>query len=50
MVLVVLVLAALASIPAACQQPQILSTISCPVYVPPETPRPEWPKQCGGQR
>jgi len=43
-------LAALAMLPAACTQPTILSTISCPVYQPPETPMPEWPKECGGTR
>jgi|GEM_PF-5543864 hypothetical protein len=43
-------LAALAILPAACSPETILSTISCPVYQPPQTPMPEWPKQCGGTR
>lgn len=43
-------IAALAMLPAACSQPTILRTISCPVYVPPQTPMPEWPKECGGTR
>ena len=50
MLLVVVVLAALAMVPLACQQTQILSTLSCPVYVAPESPQPNWPKQCGGTR
>jgi hypothetical protein len=40
----------LAMLPAACDQPRVLSTVSCPVYQPPQTPQPEWPKQCGGTR
>jgi hypothetical protein len=43
-------LALFALVPTACQQSQILSTVSCPVYQPPQTPQPEWPKQCGGTR
>jgi hypothetical protein len=34
---------------AGCGPQTILCTISCPVYQPPETPHPDWPRQCGGQ-
>jgi hypothetical protein len=39
-----------ALIPSACTPPTILSVQTCPVYQPPETPHPDWPKVCGGQR
>ena len=43
-------LAVLALASAACEQPRILSTVSCPVYQAPQTPDPAWLKQCGGTR
>ena len=46
---IVALLAFLALLHIGCQ-PTILSTISCPVYQPPQTPLPEWPKECGGTR
>jgi hypothetical protein len=49
--LAIAVAAAIALTAIGCApQPSILSTISCPVYVPPETPQPNWPKACGGER
>src|SRR4026207_525811 len=44
------VLLACGTLPAACSQPGVLRTISCPVYQAPQTPMPEWPKECGGTR
>lgn len=48
--LLTVLLIGMALLPAGCNQPTILSVQTCPVYQPPETPRPEWPKVCGGQR
>jgi len=47
-----LILVGVTLLPAGCYQPSVLSTISCPVYdrQAGETPHPEWPKVCGGQR
>lgn len=45
-----LLFAGAALITNGCQPETILCTISCPVYQPPQTPMPEWPKPCGGTR
>jgi hypothetical protein len=43
-------LCAAAIVSSGCGPREVLCTISCPVYQPPEKPDPAWPRQCGGQR